>query len=156
VAVLVIAHRLVTIERADTVVYMEAGRIVERGTHAELMKAPRGHYCQLVATGLAAPKKEDNEKNNGATGSPPTITVAAPTPPTSSSTAQLPVVSPVHPPDREGVQLLEVKIHAQPIEDEPKVTIIGTSGNGANPYTLVSLPVNTAGAAIPLPMTPHI
>ena len=34
---LVIAHRLSTIEHADRVVVMERGRIVEQGTHAELL-----------------------------------------------------------------------------------------------------------------------
>ena len=38
---LVIAHRLTTIEHADEIVVMEEGRIVERGTHAELVGAQR-------------------------------------------------------------------------------------------------------------------
>jgi ATP-binding cassette, subfamily B, bacterial len=42
----IIAHRLSTIRRADRIVVIEAGRIAESGTHAELIHA-RGHYYGL-------------------------------------------------------------------------------------------------------------
>ena len=42
----VIAHRLSTIRRADQILVVEVGRIVERGTHAELYAA-RGRYYDL-------------------------------------------------------------------------------------------------------------
>ncbi len=43
---LVIAHRLSTVEHADQVVVLDGGRMVERGTHAELL-ARGGRYAQL-------------------------------------------------------------------------------------------------------------
>ncbi|MEG5265439.1 lipid A export permease/ATP-binding protein MsbA [Pseudomonas sp. JDS28PS106] len=52
---LVIAHRLSTIEKADLILVMDAGRIVERGTHAELL-ARNGYYSRLHAMGLDEPK----------------------------------------------------------------------------------------------------
>jgi len=43
----VIAHRLSTVRRADKVIVMEGGRIVEEGSHKALM-ARRGLYWEMV------------------------------------------------------------------------------------------------------------
>ena len=45
---LVIAHRLTTIEKADLILVMDRGQIVERGNHAELL-ALNGYYARLHA-----------------------------------------------------------------------------------------------------------
>ncbi|XMO87083.1 ABC transporter ATP-binding protein [Algibacter sp. AS12] len=44
---IVIAHRLATIKKADKIIVMDSGEIVEQGTHNELLKKENGYYRNL-------------------------------------------------------------------------------------------------------------
>lgn len=44
---IVIAHRLATVKKADKILVMDAGKIVEVGTHEELLKKENGYYKNL-------------------------------------------------------------------------------------------------------------
>ncbi|MCH0563700.1 MULTISPECIES: ABC transporter ATP-binding protein [unclassified Streptomyces] len=55
---LVVAHRLTTAARADRVVVMDHGRVVEDGTHDELL-AHGGRYARLWRTFVGAPEPEE-------------------------------------------------------------------------------------------------
>ena len=56
----VIAHRLSTIQRADLILLMEEGRIVERGTHEDLMRA-RGTYYEMVKRQMESHARDGDE-----------------------------------------------------------------------------------------------
>ena len=73
----VIAHRLSTIRRADQILVVEAGRILERGNH-ESLYAARGRYYELytrqhgVENNLfLAPGEGDRAPEDGANGASP-------------------------------------------------------------------------------------
>jgi subfamily B ATP-binding cassette protein MsbA len=67
---LVIAHRLSTIENADQVVVLEAGRVVEIGTHDELL-ARDGAYARLYRTQFEKGAHEPGANGSGRRGQGP-------------------------------------------------------------------------------------
>ncbi len=59
---LVIAHRLATVQRADQVVVLDRGRIVEQGSHQELLARPDGLYQHLHQLQFQGPAQNQPEE----------------------------------------------------------------------------------------------
>uniref|UniRef100_A0A5B7B9Y0 Putative ABC transporter B family member 9-like isoform X1 n=1 Tax=Davidia involucrata TaxID=16924 RepID=A0A5B7B9Y0_DAVIN len=55
----VVAHRLTTIRNADLIAVVNSGKLVEQGTHAELIKDPNGAYSQLIRLQEGTHQAED-------------------------------------------------------------------------------------------------
>ena len=49
---IIIAHRLGTVQRADSILILEHGRIVEQGPRKQLAADPTSHFYSLLQTGL--------------------------------------------------------------------------------------------------------
>ncbi|BAT76977.1 hypothetical protein LR48_Vigan01g291500 [Vigna angularis] len=61
----IVAHRLSTIRNADSIAVIHHGKIVERGSHAELTKDPNGAYSQLIRLQeiKGSEKKAENDRD---------------------------------------------------------------------------------------------
>ncbi|PNY10515.1 ABC transporter B family member 4-like protein [Trifolium pratense] len=61
----VVAHRLSTVRNADMIAVIHRGKMVEKGTHSELLKDPEGAYSQLVRLQEVNKESEETTDNNG-------------------------------------------------------------------------------------------
>jgi ABC-type multidrug transport system fused ATPase/permease subunit len=62
----VVAHRLSTLRRADVIIVLERGRVVDVGTHHELLER-EGHYRAAALIQLALKEGEQRQAQEGAT-----------------------------------------------------------------------------------------
>lgn len=56
--VVIVAHRLSTVKKANKIFVVQAGQVVEGGSHEELLKLPSGRYQRLVKSQLQGPSDE--------------------------------------------------------------------------------------------------
>jgi ABC-type transport system involved in cytochrome bd biosynthesis fused ATPase/permease subunit len=61
ISVILIAHRLATLARAERIVVLENGKITEDGRYSELSRRPGGRFRTLMAAQLALEKNRSNE-----------------------------------------------------------------------------------------------
>ncbi|XP_047947710.1 ABC transporter B family member 11-like isoform X2 [Salvia hispanica] len=64
----IVAHRLSTIRNANLIVVLHQGKLAEKGTHAELLKDPRGMYSTLIRSQDVNNKLEQNIDDRYITG----------------------------------------------------------------------------------------
>lgn len=65
ITVILVAHRLSSIARAERVVVVEAGHITEEGTYAELSRREGGRFRSLMAAQLALEKSKPDVQKSG-------------------------------------------------------------------------------------------
>jgi subfamily B ATP-binding cassette protein MsbA len=64
-AIFLITHRISTIQRADQILYVDQGEIIERGSHAELMEKAGGRYRRFVETESNLSKRSLESNGDG-------------------------------------------------------------------------------------------
>lgn len=60
--VIVIAHRLSTIRHADQIIVMERGKVLEQGSHEQLLAIPSGKYRELWTLQREQKEQEEGEE----------------------------------------------------------------------------------------------
>ena len=58
ITTIIISHRLVSVMHADEILFLEQGRIIERGTHSHLI-ALKGRYFELHALQMQSKQSTD-------------------------------------------------------------------------------------------------
>uniref|UniRef100_A0A7S3GJN5 ATP-dependent transporter ycf16 n=1 Tax=Palpitomonas bilix TaxID=652834 RepID=A0A7S3GJN5_9EUKA len=66
---IIIAHRLSTIRHADIIFVMEAGKVLESGSHEQLLRVDGGRYRELIVTQTGMKVSEDDEEGKDKDGS---------------------------------------------------------------------------------------
>jgi ATP-binding cassette subfamily B protein len=62
-AVFLITHRISTIQQADTILYIDQGKLIEQGSHEELMSLEGGAYRAFVETEARLSQRSASEQN---------------------------------------------------------------------------------------------
>jgi ABC-type multidrug transport system fused ATPase/permease subunit len=58
--VLIVAHRLSTVRNADVIFVVKDGRVIEKGSHDELLVETDGAYTNLISRQMRAHEKLEN------------------------------------------------------------------------------------------------
>ena len=61
--VIIVAHRLSTVQNADIIFVVESGKIVESGSHNELMQNTDGSYANLISRQIKDSMRESRKVN---------------------------------------------------------------------------------------------
>lgn len=64
-AIFLITHRVSTIQQADRILYVDEGRLVESGSHDELMRIDDGRYRSFVETEARLSRRSDGPETGG-------------------------------------------------------------------------------------------
>ena len=64
-AIFLITHRISTIQQADRILYLDQGRLIEQGSHDELMAVDKGRYRNFVETEARLSRRDDLADQEG-------------------------------------------------------------------------------------------
>jgi len=71
---IIVAHRLSTAMRADRIAVVDDGRIIELGSHDELVAIPGGRYADMFAAWMSHLETDaENDSDHGSGGTPEVV-----------------------------------------------------------------------------------